>query len=63
MNSAEKNGNSRISHCPHDNIRVRRATIQTDHGEVDWFCVGKGVTKGYILFHYLFNLYVEYILK
>jgi len=30
---------------------------------MDWFQIRKGVCQGYILSPYLFNLYVEYIMR
>ena len=30
---------------------------------MDWFQIGKGVRKGYILSSCLFNLYAEYIMR
>ena len=37
-------------------------TVQVEHGTMDWFQIGKGVCKGYILSACLFNLYAEYIM-
>ena len=39
----------------------QEATVRTGHG-TDWFQIGKGVCKGYILSPCLFNLYAEYIM-
>ena len=39
------------------------AIVRTGHGTTDWFKIGKGVCQGFILSHYLFNLYAEYILQ
>ena len=33
------------------------------HGTREWFQIGKGVHQGCILSPYLFNLYVEYIMR
>ena len=41
----------------------QEATVRTEHGPTDWFQIGKGVRQGCILSPYLFNLYVEYIMK
>ena len=41
----------------------QEATVRTGHGTTDWFQIGKGVCKGYILSPCLFNLYAEYIMK
>ena len=40
----------------------QEATVRTSHGTTDWFKIGKGVQKGYILSPCLFNLYAEYIM-
>ena len=39
------------------------ATVGTGHGTKDWFQLGKGVPQGCILSPYLFNLYVESIMR
>ena len=41
----------------------QEATARTGHGTTDWFQIGKGVCQGCILSPYLFNLYVEYIMR
>ena len=41
----------------------QEAIVRTGHGTTDWFQIGKGVHQGCILSHYLFNLYVEYIVR
>ena len=41
----------------------QEATVRTGHGTTDWFQIGKGVHKGFILSPYLFNLYAEYIMR
>ena len=41
----------------------QEAAVRTGHGTTDWFQIGKGVCQGYILSHYLFNLYAEYIMR
>ena len=35
----------------------QEATVRTRHGTTDWFQIGKGGHKRYILSPYLFNLY------
>ena len=40
----------------------QEATIRTGH-RTEWFQTGKGVCQNYILSPYLFNLYVEYIMR
>ena len=40
----------------------QEATVRTGHGTTDWFQIGKGVCRGYILSPCLFNLYAEYIM-
>ena len=41
----------------------QEATVRTGHGTTDWFQKGKGVHQSCILSSYLFNLYVEYIMR
>ena len=41
----------------------QEATVRTGHGTTDWFQIGKGVLQGCILSPYLFNFYVEYIMR
>ena len=40
----------------------QEATVRTRHGTTDWFQIGKGLHRGYILSPCLFNLYAEYIM-
>ena len=41
----------------------QEATVRTGHGTTDWFQMGKGVCRGFILSPFLFNLYAEYIMR
>ena len=41
----------------------QEATVRSRHGTTDWFQIGKGVSQGYILSFWLFNLYAEYIMQ
>ena len=41
----------------------QETTVRTGHGTTDWFQIGKGVHKGWILSPCLFNLYAEYIMR
>ena len=41
----------------------QEATVRTGHGTTDWFQIGKGVCRGYILSSCLFNFYIEYIMR
>ena len=41
----------------------QEATVETRHGTMDWFQIGKGVCQGCILSPCLFNLYAEYIMR
>ena len=41
----------------------QEATVRTEHGTTDWFQIGKGVCQGWILSPFLFNLYLEYIMR
>ena len=40
----------------------QKATVRTGHRTTDWFQIGKGVHRGWILSPCLFNLYAEYIM-
>ena len=41
----------------------QEATVRTEHGTMDWFQIGKGVSQGCILSPCLFNFYAEYIMR
>ena len=41
----------------------KEATVRTGHGTTDWLQIGKGIHQDCILSLYLFNLYVEYIMR
>ena len=41
----------------------QEATIRTGHGAIERFLIGKGVHQGCIFSPYLFNLYLEYIMR
>ena len=41
----------------------QEATFKTRHGTTDWFQTGKEVCQGCIMSPYLFNLYMEYIMR
>ena len=41
----------------------QESTVKTRHRTEDWFQIGKGVHRGYILSPCLFNLYAEYIMQ
>ena len=41
----------------------QQATVRTGHGTTDLFKIGKGVHQGCIFSPYLFNLYLEYIMR
>ena len=41
----------------------QEATVRTGHGTTDWFQIRKGVCQGCTLSPFLFNLYVEYIMR
>ena len=41
----------------------QEVTVRTGHGTMDWFQIGKGVCKVYILSPCLFNFYAEYIMR
>src|SRR5574337_434528 len=44
-------------------MQVRKQQLETGHGTIDWFQIGKGVCQGCILSPCLFNLYAEYIMR
>ena len=48
---------------PEKSVCRSRTTVRTRQGTMDWFQVGKGVHQGCILSPYLYNLYVEYIMR
>ena len=41
----------------------QEALVRIGHGTTDWFQIGKGVRRGWILSPYLFNLYSVYIMQ
>ena len=41
----------------------QEATVETGHGTMDWFKIGKGEHQGCILSPCLFNFYAEYIMQ
>ena len=44
-------------------MQVKKLTVRTRHGTMDWFQIRKGVHQGCILSPCLFNLYAEYIMR
>ena len=48
---------------PSEKPVCRSRRIGAGHGTTDWFQTGKGVHQGCIFSPYLFNLYVQYIIK
>ena len=62
LENSERDGNTRPL-----NLRKlcvsQEATVRTRNGTIDWFQIGKGVHKVYILSPCLFNLYAEYIMQ
>ena len=64
MENSERDGNTRPPDLPLEKPVCRQeATVRAGHGTTDWFQIGKGVRQGCILSPYLFNLYVEYIMR
>ena len=41
----------------------QEGTVRTGHGTTDWFQIGKGVRRGFILSPCLFNINAEYIMR
>ena len=44
-------------------MQVKKPTVRTGHGTMDWFKIGKGVCQGCVLSLCLFYLYAEYIMQ
>ena len=64
MENSERDGNTRPPDLPLEKpVAGQEATVRTGHGTTDWFQIGKGVRQGCILSPYLFNFYVEYIMR
>ena len=64
MENSSRNGNIRPSYLLLSDLYAgQEATVRTGHGATDWFQIGKGERQGCILSPYLFNLYVEYIMR
>ena len=64
MENSERDGNTRPADLPLEKpVAGQEATVRTGHGTTDWFQIGKGVRQGCILSPYLFNFYVEYIMR
>ena len=50
--------------CPLRNVYAdQEATVRTGHETTDWFQIGKGVCRGYILSSCLLNFYAEYTMR
>ena len=64
MENSERDGNTRPPDLPLEKLYAsQEAVVRTGHGTTDWFQIGKGVLQGCILSPYLFNFYVEYIMR
>ena len=64
MENSERDGNTRQPDLPLEKpVCKQEATVRTGHGTTDWFQIGKGGHKGYMLSPCLFNLYAEYIMR
>ena len=44
-------------------MQVKKPTVRTRHGTMDWFQIGKEVCQGCILSPCLLNLYAEFIMR
>ena len=64
MENSERDGQTRPPDVPLEKpVCSQEAIIRTVHGTTDWFQIGKRVGQGCIFSPYLFNLYVEYIMR
>ena len=64
VENSERNGNISDLTCLLRNLYAdQEAAVRTRHGTTDWFQVGKRLCQGCILSPWLFNLYVEYIMR
>ena len=63
MENSERDGNPRPLDLLKNLYAGQEATVKTRHGTTDWFQIGKGVCKSYILSPCLFNLHAEYIMR
>ena len=43
-------------------MQVKKPTVRTGHGTMNWFKIGRGIQQGCILSLCLFNLHEEYIM-
>ena len=44
-------------------MQIKKQQLEPDMEQQDWFQIEKGVHQGCILSPYLFNLYVEYMMR
>ena len=52
-----------LTHLLRNLYEGQEATVQTRHGKMNWFQIGKAVHQGCILSPCLFNFYAEYIMR
>ena len=63
LGNSERDGNTRAPGLPLEKLYAgQEATVRTGHGTTDWFQIGNGVRQ-VLLSPYLFNFYVEYIMR
>ena len=61
MENSERDSNTRPPDLSLEKPICR--SVRTGHGKTDWFQTRKGVCQGCILSAFLFNFYVEYIMR
>ena len=62
VENSSKDGNNSPPDLPPEKSVCRSRSNRTRHGTKEWFQIGKGVHKHFILTSCLFNLYSEYII-
>ena len=58
-----RDGNTRPPYLPPEKSVCRSRSNRTKHGTTDWFQIGKGILRGFILPSWLLNFYAENVLQ